>query len=95
MTGLQETLTLAMTTPSLILGYGVLIAPGLRKLWFSVLLFFLSAAWAFHIFFDELLFDPLFTAQEVGCIGSLLTYLILGRFICAATLALTIIYRRR
>lgn len=95
MTGLQEAFVIAMTTPSLILAYSILFALGLRKLWFSAALSLLWGAWAIHLILDQIRYEPLITAQKIGCIGSSNTYLILGTGICAVMLGVTLIFRRR
>jgi hypothetical protein len=93
-TGLHEALTLSMTTPSLILGYSILIALALRKLWFSVLICILWGAWALHLLLDQIGNEPLITAQKIGCIGSTVPYLLIGSALCTAMLCIIFIYRR-
>lgn len=60
-----------------------------RNFWTTMLLCLLWIGWATHILISEFTYEPLMTAQKIGCIGSSIPYLILGSMICVATLGVT------
>jgi len=94
-TELQEALILASTPVSIAITCLAVITLWQRKLWLGLILCLCWAAWAFHIFAIELLYDPHFTAQTIGCIGYTLTYLILGSAICFTIAAFAFIQKLR
>ena len=91
---LQEALALSATLPSITLSLFALIALWRRYIWLSSLLLVGWLAWSFHILSIELFHDPYFTAQEVGCIGTSTTYLMIGFIVCICVLTITIFLKR-
>jgi len=92
-TDLQEALVLASTPVSLALVMLSMVALWQRRLWLTLILCLGWCAWVIHIIFDDMMNRANFTAQKIGCVGTSLTYLVIGSTLCAAILAVTLFHK--